>query len=788
MVRSLAAAAALLAGLPLFQSVRAQSIALAEEDATVWAQEQVVRGTLSGASSGTLRVDGAAVPFTAEAGAFAVPLRLTAPVTTVVACASSAGGGEVCGDTLRWALGFSPRPEAELRAAVAGHTVTFAGHVIDNPSGGALSFAWAEAPGNPAPLGLAVATDSTASATVPDTAPPGEYTVAWTVRAADGGERTARTFVTVRPDGTVAPFVIETDHAGWIDRAIVYEVTPRHFPGSYRGSFDAVRRKLPELASLGVNTLWLQPVYPTTDEDQGYSVTDFFGVRSDLGTPADLHTLVDAAHDLGMRVLFDFVPNHSAIQHPYARDAIAHGARSHYAAFYQQTRDTAPYSEAEQTRTVGQMTFVYYFYDQLVNFDYDNPEVQRFITEATRFWVEAYGIDGFRFDAVWGVQARNPAFTQAWRVALKRVRPDLFLLAEAKATDEALFDARFDAAYDWSANESYISQWAWQRASQAQTIFNTGLERFRARDLRNALTDYGRGYAPGAVVFRYLENNDTPRFARSHSVAQTKMAATLLFALPGIPMLYYGQEAGFAGDLYQTPPFATTRTIRSYSEDGLFETYQHLARVRAAFPAFTEGDVSDVPVSPASAAGQTYAFRRRAGTGNVVAVANLGSADVVATLALPASEMGFDPAATVYLTDLATGEALATTGAALGATVVDVPATTTRLFAVATEVVAIPTADEPAAAQAPGPLVLEAPFPNPFSNRATLAFSLAAPGHAVLRVFDVLGREVARPVDADAAAGRHEAPFDGSALASGVYLLRLESGGQAATRRLVVAR
>ena len=132
-------------------------------------------------------------------------------------------------------------------------------------------------------------------------------------------------------------------------------------------------------------------------------------------------------------------------------------------------------------------------------------------------------------------------------------------------------------------------------------------------------------------------------------MAQTKMAAGLLLSLPGVPMLYYGQEAGYDGELYATPNYSTTRTIRSYSTGGLFETYQHLARVRAAFPAFTEGDFAEVPVSPSSVSDQTYAFRRRAGDDNVLAVTNLGSADVSATLALSDAAMGFDPAATVYL-------------------------------------------------------------------------------------------------------------------------------------------
>ena len=488
-----------------------------------------------------------------------------------------------------------------------------------------------------------------------------------------------------------------------------------------------------------------------------------------------------------MRVLFDFVPNHSAIQHPYAQDAIAHGDRSHYAGFYQQTRDSAPYSEFEQTRTVGQMTFVYYFYDQLVNFDYDNPEVRRFITEATRHWGRGVRRRRLPLRRRLGRPGPQPGLHAGVARGAQAGPPRPVPPRRGEGDRRGALRRPLRRAYDWSANPSYISQWAWQRSSQSQTIFNTGLERFRARDLRNALTDYGRGTAPGALVFRYLENNDTPRFARGHSAAQTKMAAGLLLSLPGVPMLYYGQEAGYEGDLYQYPPFATKRTIRSYSTDGLFETYQHLARVRAAFPAFTEGDFAEVPVSPSSVSDQTYAFRRRAGDDNVLAVTNLGSADVSATLALSDVAMGFDPAATVYLTDLTTGEALATTGAALGATAVDVAAFTTRLFAVGTEVATIPTASELGTPRGLDALALEAPFPNPVSSRATLAFSLATPGHALLRVFDVLGREVSRPVDGDLAAGRHEAPFDSSTLASGVYVLRLESGGQAATRRLVIA-
>ena len=783
-----AAAAALLVGASLLPAARAQTIALAEEDATVWAQAQVVRGTAPGATSGTLTVNGAAVPFAVEAGAFAVPVRLVEPVTTIVACVPGPSG-DVCSVPLVWTLGYALRPEAEVRATVDGRTVRFAGRVLDNPTGATLAFAWSEVPGNPAPLGLAVTGDSSATATVPEGAPPGEYTVEWTVTAAGTAPRRARTFVTVGADGTLTPFVLETDRAAWIGRATVYEVTPRHFPGLYRGSFDVIRQKLPELVALGVNTLWLQPVYPTTDEDQGYSVLDYFGVREDLGGEQALRDLVDAAHAAGLRVMFDFVPNHTALQHPYAQHAAANGARSHYYDFYQRTFDNAPYSQNYNYLNVGQMRFVYYFWDELVNLNFANPEVQRLIIEASRYWVEEFGIDGYRLDAVWGVQARNPDFIPAWRAALKRVRPDVFLLAEDKATDEALFDGRFDAAYDWTANTGYISQWAWQRSSQTQTLFNAGLEQFRARDLRNALTDFGRGYAPDALVFRYLENNDTPRFARNHTPAQTKMAAALMLALPGVPMLYYGQEAGAAVDVYDYPNYATTRTIASYDTQGFFPHYQRLLRARAAFPAFTSGQFAEVPVGPADVGDQTFAFRRWAGRDNVVGVVNMGDDAVGAVLALPAAAMGLDPATTYYLTDLLTGEAQSGTGADLAAVTVAVPPFTTRLFAVADSVVTVPTADEPAAPGAgPVALRLEPNVPNPFAGVTMLSYSVGAPGHVRLAVYDVLGREVARLVDGPVPAGHHSSTFDGSALAVGVYLCRLESEGQAVTRRMALVR
>ncbi len=757
--------------------VVAQTIELTQADATVWGQDQVVRGTLEGATSGTLFVNDTSIPFDAPDGAFAVPVALGEGENEIEACA-----GAVCSDLLVFTLGYRLRPEVSLAASVSARDVALEGHVLANPEGDALSFAWAEDPGNPQALSLSVLTDTTAAVSVPPDALPGEYYFSLTATAEDGDAQQARTFVTVTA-GDVTAFDIADDHAAWIDRAVLYEITPRLFANQYNGKLDHITQKIPEFVELGVTTLWLQPIFPTANGQQAYDVTDYFAIWDALGTEEDLHELVDAAHAVGLRVMLDFVPNHTSIEHPYAEQAIERGVDSYYYDFYHRELDDAPYSENYNVMQVGEMTFVYYFWDDLVNLNFDNPDVQRFIVAATRYWVETFDIDGYRMDAVWGVVARNPAFVQDWRLALKRIKPELFLLGEAKATNPVNFDERFDAAYDWDDDPGYISRWAWQRSSPESTIFNTGLDRFRARDLRGALTNDGDGYAPDAVILRYLENNDTPRFTANHSIEQTKMAAALEFSLPGIPMLFYGQEVGIQN---QFPSFPASLPIRTYDDDGFFPYYQHLIRLRDQFPALTSDHFAEVTVSPQEVAGQTFAFRRWDGEENVFAALNMGDEAVTAELALPVEDLGVEAGGTYYLTNLLTGEPREVTGAELEALSLDIPAHTTRLFVLADSAITVPVQNEPAPTSEPAASSLAQNYPNPFSERTIIEYVMERSGPVTLRVYDVLGREVAVLVDSIEYAGLHRVRFDASTLPSGMYVYRLETGASTLTHRMTL--
>ncbi|CAN5329451.1 hypothetical protein BH23BAC1_BH23BAC1_17600 [soil metagenome] len=203
---------------------------------------------------------------------------------------------------------------------------------------------------------------------------------------------------------------------------------------------------------------------------------------------------------------------------------------------------------------------MYYFWEDLVNLDYDNEEVQRWMLEVCKFWVRKFDIDGYRLDAIWGVNARNPSFADRLRTELKSIKPDLFLLAEDKGSDPAVYELGYDAAFDWTTSRAWVSQWSWEyeySETESKTIFNNPNVQQRGGLLRGAL------FQNKSIAYRklrFLENNDLHRFIESHDLERTKMAAALVFGVPGIPMLYNGQEIGYRLHPYVTPSIFSRNT------------------------------------------------------------------------------------------------------------------------------------------------------------------------------------------------------------------------------------
>lgn len=483
----------------------------------------------------------------------------------------------------RWLTRIEDRPRAWIRSRIDGQTILLDGGASQMAEGVAAPishYEWRARRGNAAPLILTSRSllDTTPATTrsidvrSPDV--DGEYYV--TLRVTDELGRTDEsTAVFEVIDGSPRE-VDAAHHPHWIERSVLYGVAPFAFG---ENGYDDIRKRLPEIAALGVTAIWLSPITGAPSEDFGYAVTDHFQSRTEFGTTLQLRALIEAAHARGLRVLMDFVPNHLAAVHPYYLDTERHRQRSPYYNWFE--RDDQ-----------GAATH-YFDWPHLKNLDYDNPEVQRYMLEAFSYWVRDLGIDGFRVDVSWGVRDRAPEFWPRWREELKRIDPDLLLIAEASALDGYYFRHGFDVAYDWTTK---LGEWAWQDAISRDPP-DLG-------KLRSALLKSSSLLPSPGLVLRFLNNNDTgTRFITRHGVGRTRVAATLLLTLPGLPLIYNGDEVGAEFLPYDE------EALSWKDPHGLTEHYQRLVKLRKEVAALSSTDVEFISTSHDDA---VLAYVRRA--------------------------------------------------------------------------------------------------------------------------------------------------------------------------------
>ena len=624
--------------------LKAGSIVLHTHSAVAWLPQQTIEGTLVGFKANTVIIHQNTRFFTVainKNNSFSFPLTLHDNNNQVWVQATH-HDTLVSSDTVTLQLGYHQMPVIKPYAVISGNTAILHTAVVSDPWKG-LQYRWTSDEENPAPVEINGANDSLAQAHIPDVN--GTYYFHLTVVS---GNDTAlfQTFV-IRSAKELQAFNMDTMYAAWIDSAVIYEITPFAFVKN--ASYDDITAKLPEIKALGVNTIWLQPVFKTHGGGQGYDIIDYFSLRSDLGSEAQLRQLVQTAKSLGLRVLFDFVPNHTSIYHPYAQDCAAYKTDSHYYNFYQHTNDGVMYSSYYHKDSAG---FIYYFWKDLVNLNYNNAEVQQWIIEACKYWVKKFDIDGYRFDAVWGVNARQPDFGKRLQLELKVIKPDLLLLAEDKGALSSTYTNGFDVAYDWTADTGWVSHWSWQykySPGKNPVIFNFPNANKCGKMLRKALFNNGDTVHPR---LRFIENNDLPRFIASLGLARTKMAAALTFALPGIPLIYNGQEAGITTLPSKThPTFKAGESIHSADKDSLFAFHQQLIAVRKAHTSLHSGTINKIKLSPAAT---MVAFHRGDEQEDIITIINMSIAPDNAIVDL--RSVLIKKADTFTLADLVTGE------------------------------------------------------------------------------------------------------------------------------------
>ncbi len=302
---------------------------------------------------------------------------------------------------------------------------------------------------------------------------------------------------------------VKVEHPPWSRSAVISQINTRQF--TPQGTFAAAQEQLPRLKKLGADILWLMPIHEIgVKERKGtlgspYSVKDYYSVNPEFGTLDDFRTFVDAAHELGLYVILDWVANHTAWdnvlveQHPewYARD-------------WKGEFHPTPWWD----------------WSDIIELDYRQPGLRRYMTAAMKYWVEEIGVDGYRCDVAGFVPVD---FWNQVRRELDRVKP-VFMLAEWESRD--LHAEAFDATYAWSWNDSL------HRIAKGETDVNA-LFIYYSWDLK--------AYPPGAMRMTFVENHDKNSWEGSQfeQFGDALEAAIVLSVVgTGIPLIYNGQEAG----------------------------------------------------------------------------------------------------------------------------------------------------------------------------------------------------------------------------------------------------
>ncbi len=404
---------------------------------------------------------------------------------------------------------------------------------------------------------------------------------------------------------------------GWWDSRTFYEIFVRSFADSNAdgiGDLNGAATKLNYLKQLGIGAVWLMPV---TDGNtyHGYTVTDYRNVETDYGSLDDMRAYIKSAHDLDIKVIVDLVLNHTSDQHPWFIES--QNPKSPKANWYRwATKDPnqrGPWGQQVWHLAANGRYYFALFDRSQPDLNLTNPAVTKELVDVSRFWLQDIGVDGFRLDAAShlveeGAQMENTSATKAWwrayRAAVKKIKPDAFLIGEVNgpARPAATYvPDGLDATFQFDLAKGYITMVLDQNPAVLNAEQNVGA------------TLYG----PGAQFGSFLSNHDQNRIGELGDLNRARVAAAELLTRPGIPFLYYGEEVGLQGrkpdESIRTPmpwssepgggftaatapwePFDPGRdsgrnvAVQDGNAGSLLEAYRSLVRLRSAEPALQD--------------------------------------------------------------------------------------------------------------------------------------------------------------------------------------------------------
>ncbi|WP_247888567.1 alpha-amylase family glycosyl hydrolase [Azospirillum brasilense] len=365
---------------------------------------------------------------------------------------------------------------------------------------------------------------------------------------------------------------IMADGVAWWQSGVIYQVYPRSFQdsnGDGVGDLPGILARLDHLQALGVDALWVSPIYPSPMADFGYDVSDYTGIHRLFGTMADFDRLLAELHRRGMKLILDFVPNHSSDQHPWFQ--ASRSSRDDPKRDWYIWRDPVPdggppnnwLSEFgggawEWDAATGQYYYHAYLKEQ-PDLNWRNPALRAAMLDALRVWLER-GVDGFRVDAIHHLikdaQFRDNPPNPGWREGMSPVRRLIRLHTVDQPEVHDAIAAMRRVADEYGPDRLLIGE-AYLPIDQLMAYYGADLTGFQlpfnfhllstpweAKALAALIRTYEAALPPGGWPNWVLGNHDRSRVASRLGMGQARVAAMLLLTLRGTPTLYQGDEIG----------------------------------------------------------------------------------------------------------------------------------------------------------------------------------------------------------------------------------------------------
>ena len=384
----------------------------------------------------------------------------------------------------------------------------------------------------------------------------------------------------------------------WSKDAVMYEVNIRQY--TPEGTFKAFETHLPRLKEMGVDILWLMPIYPISEKNRKgslgsyYSIRDYKATNPEFGSMDDFKALVNQAHQMGFKVMLDWVGNHTGWDNQWITD---------HKDWY--TQDS-----------LGNVIPPNPDWHDVADLNYDNHAMRRAMLDAMKFWVKEFNIDGYRCDYAGGVPTD---FWETARLALDSIKP-VFMLDENQDQMDLLYKA-FNMNYGWSFHHLM------NEVAQGKKT---------ALSMDSLLTVLVSTYPKNTYSLQFTSNHDE----NSHNGTEyerlgeaVKTMAVLTFTIPGMPLIYTGQEAG----LHKRLLFFDKDQV-DWSNLEMQQFYKKLIQLKKAQLALWNGEAGGLlTIVPTTMPKKVLAFTREKDKNQILAIFNLTTQPVDAIIQLPQS-------------------------------------------------------------------------------------------------------------------------------------------------------